>query len=59
MVHVSPETLTQLLQAMKDMRDFSISCGNAVGGGAVVDEVVFVQWIEVASTVNIGSVVGY
>nr|APU50779.1 zinc finger FYVE domain-containing protein 9-like protein MW [Saccoglossus kowalevskii] len=54
MVQIPPDTMTALRQMIRDMKDFTISCG-AIGTDPP-EESVFIKWVEDDRAVNIGVV---
>ena len=52
MVQITPDSMLALKQAMKDMQNYTISCGSISSPNP--DEIVNVQWVEDDRKVNIG-----
>ena len=52
MVQITPDSMLALKQAMKDMQDYTITCG--VIGAQKPDETVMIQWADDDKNVNIG-----
>lgn len=52
MVQITPDSMLALKQAMKDMQNYTISCGTI--NAPKPDEMVKVQWVEDDKSVNVG-----
>ena len=52
MVQVSAESLAELKQALRDMKDYVINCGSV--SSPQPDEVVRIEWVDDQRNVNAG-----